>query len=565
MLRFPNPGSDIGSFVRIFCELFESLIEFKSFGLDDMSAVLVEKNLATSSGYMGEEALRRSTRDDRSRDPIYNQSKMYAELFRVLGWMHPLPNSSLTFRLTFQGQHISEATDPNPLVRECILGIAYPNPILSVKGNQKIRPFSAIIRTAAALDGVIARDEMIVGPMCLHDDRDKDEFSQMLDRLRAIRGTKTGLRDEMKRVSTERSISQNTMKNYTRFPLAILAWSEWTETQTLGSIYPRKQQFRCLTPEGIAIAEWLDTALDMRAEDFSGMSDVEQAAFAMYCFYQLMNRAGFDISHLEQNLHDWASLASTSGKLEVSSEKDIVFSPCQELSTTFFSSHLPDFYVSGQKEATGIDQDPDSQTSDGTAGVQVLSFIESTTSTSCDDIENWFQELVTKHDGDIDRVVTDAMEQHASDNQPEFYPLVADLVCYLGFDCELSRAGVNYQRWDAIIIDESESIPIEIKSPGEEEWLSLKAVRQALENKVILLSRRSYSTEPDTTSIAMGYRVPNDRSDLMQLIEDIKSCYGISIGVLDFDSLLRMAFLKFTTNVVPNREELNKLVGVADV
>ena len=565
MLRFPNPGSDIDSFVRIFCELFESLKEFKSFGLDDMSAVLVEKNLATSSGYMGAEALRRSTRTDRSRDPLYNQSKMYAELFRVLGWMHPLPKSSLTFRLTFQGQHISEATDPNPLVRECILGIAYPTPILSVKQNNKIRPFSAIIRTAAALDGAIARDEMIVGPMCLQDDRDKDEFDQMLDRLRVIRGTKSGLCDEMKRVSTERSISQVTMTNYTRFPLAVLAWSDWTETKTLKDIYPRKQLFRCLTPDGHAVAKWLDTALDIRADDISGLPEGEQAAFAKYCFFKLMNRAGFDISHLEQDLDDWARLASTDGELEISSEKDIVFSPCQEISTEFFSRHLPDFYVSGQKETTGIAQSSSAQRADGTAGVQVLSFIESATSTSGYEIHDWLQELVTKHDGDVDTVLAEIMEQHVSDNQRQFYPLVKELFCYLGFDCELSRAGVNYQRWDAIIIDDSESIPIEIKSPGEEEWLSLKAVRQALENKVILLSRRPYTTEPDTTSIAIGYRVPNDRSDLTQLIKDIKSCYNISIGVLDFDSLLRMALLKRTANLIPNRRELNKLVGIAHV
>ena len=41
--------------------------------LDDMVQATVEANLATSSGYMGKEAIARSTRKDRSRDPLYNQ------------------------------------------------------------------------------------------------------------------------------------------------------------------------------------------------------------------------------------------------------------------------------------------------------------------------------------------------------------------------------------------------------------------------------------------------------------------------------------------------------------
>ena len=85
MLRFPNPGSHIDSFIKIYKELFDALSEAPFFTLDDISRTLVERNLATSSGFMGQEALTRSTREDRSRDPLYNQSKMYAELFRMLG------------------------------------------------------------------------------------------------------------------------------------------------------------------------------------------------------------------------------------------------------------------------------------------------------------------------------------------------------------------------------------------------------------------------------------------------------------------------------------------------
>jgi hypothetical protein len=45
-----------------------------------------------------------------------------------------------------------------------------------------------------------------------------------------------------------------------------------------------------------------------------------------------------------------------------------------------------------------------------------------------------------------------------------------------------------------MIVDATDSIPIEIKSPGEEMELSVKALRQAVENKVILLSRNQFPT-----------------------------------------------------------------------
>jgi hypothetical protein len=133
MLRFPNPGSDISSFIRVYQELFDSLRHLSTFKLDDMSKVLVQRNLATSSGFMGEEALVRSWREDRSRDSLYNQSKSYSELYKLLGWIHPTPQSALQFRFTYLGAHVAEAwRDPVAIFRESILGIAYPNAILNV-------------------------------------------------------------------------------------------------------------------------------------------------------------------------------------------------------------------------------------------------------------------------------------------------------------------------------------------------------------------------------------------------------------------------------------------------
>ena len=84
MIRFPNPGSDIDNFVAVYNAAFDQLYG-QLFDLDDFVAAVVKENLATSSGYMGKAAIARSTRPDRSRDPLYNQLKMYSEIFRALG------------------------------------------------------------------------------------------------------------------------------------------------------------------------------------------------------------------------------------------------------------------------------------------------------------------------------------------------------------------------------------------------------------------------------------------------------------------------------------------------
>lgn len=222
MLRTANPGSDISTFIRIFIELFRALSDKPSFSLDDMTRVLIERNLATSCGFMGEAALQRSTRDDRSRDPLYNQSKMYSELYKMLGWINPTDQSALVFHFTMLGAHINEAhKDPMALFEECLLGSAFPNKIIDVTTPCHLRPYRTILRTINRMDGYICRDELIIGPLSLIDDRNKTHFEDMIKQLRDIRPNKTKLEQSIKALSTARKITHTTMGNYTRFPLAL--------------------------------------------------------------------------------------------------------------------------------------------------------------------------------------------------------------------------------------------------------------------------------------------------------------------------------------------------------
>jgi hypothetical protein len=180
----------------------------------------------------------------------------------------------------------------------------------------------------------------------------------------------------------------------------------------------------------------------------------------------------------------------------------------------------------------------------------------------------------------IDILFREALEHHSNaylavesitdiykeSNKSEFYPLVVELFRSIGYNCKLSRAGVNYQRWDAVIITPTYSIPIEVKSPGEEPFISVKAVRQALENKVIMLARHDlHPSNLEYTSLVVGYNPPNNRSEVITLVEDIFNAYHITIGVIDFRSLLKIAIERFSLGKIHNSEQLVRLYGIIEL
>lgn len=564
MLRIPNPGSDIDSFIRIYRELFEALHERTSFGLDDMSSVLVERNLATSSGYMGEEALRRSYNEDRSRDALYNQSKMYSELYKVLGWFQPLPESALHFRCTYLGAHVVAAQrDPAAIFRESILGIAYPNAVLNVRGGYILRPFATILRTIGALGGLICRDEIIVGPLCLEDDTDEAKFDSMIHLLNSLRGDWRRLKSCRDNVAQERGISTTTMENYTRFPLAVLKWLRWTDSQRNKDVYGRPTAFLALTSEGENAIREVEACHDVRAANLKSINKGTRDAIARLGMYQMLERAGFDIAAVQDLL---ARDMKQAAKFLVDTTRPILFSPLQELSPSLSVGLFPS--VSGTKEALAprLAVDVPASLLPKLPATVSLSVSKTPTLEKDDPILAAMLQTASSAVGsDLHDIASHIAQMQRNANRDEFYPLIARLFRALGYNCEHSRPGVNYQRWDAIIIDPQYSIPIEIKSPGEEEFLSVKAVRQALENKVILLSRKTYPTTLSITSLVVGYNLPNDRSEVASLVANISKSFGIIIGVIDLRSLVYLAAATVLRGKHHNVDQLRGLHGIIDV
>lgn len=569
MLRFPNPGSTIENFVRVYGAAFERL-RGRTVNLDEIVATVVAANMATSSGYMGEEAVARSTRADRSRDPLYNQLKMYAELFRILGWLHPTPQSALNFTFTLLGQQVVAAgRDFGPLLEECVLGIVYPTPVLAVKGDFDLRPFAFILRVMAACDGHLSRDEMIIGPLSAESDRSKKDLDTVVAIIRAARESAVASAEAVQAVSDARKIQINTLQNYTRWPIALLRDLGWATRGQAKFRDGRKYGTFHLTEKGQALSERVIGSVDLRADEAAQIAPEERNSLAVVAHFRMLERSGFDIAPLEQRIAEAETTAApVFGRLGTDG-RDLLFSPFQSLSLGDIAAAFPaseqTAHVedgkgrvaaveapSGRVDRSHLFVHPNMVAADG-AGVG-----------GPDALRAELAELLQAH-GDISVAAAQFAENHAKDTQAAFYPLVTHLFQILGFESDYSRAGVNYQRWDAYVKVDGYALPVEIKSPTEEVMLSTKAVRQALENKVILLSRGGLETHPELASLVVGNRLPNERGEMSNLIDDVFKAFGLRLGVIDLTTLAHLSLRAIRDGVTIDAGQLSQLRGFLDV
>ena len=569
MIRFPNPGSDIPSFIRIFKTLYTYLNDKSWFTLDDMSKTLTNMNLAASSGHVGEQALALSTRADRSRDPLYNQSKMYAELFRTLGWMvSDDPNAALKFRFTLLGDHAAIAdVDPKSVFEESVLGINYPNRILSIKGTEASRVFSAILKAAARLDGYICRDEIILTILNM-DDVGDDGIDDIVSTIKGLRGSASRLAKAITEMSAHIGIQINTMQNYTRFPLAVLTYCDWFVKENTKKYYPGRRptvMFK-ITPYGQQRADELESLADIRLSDYESQPSEKQKALTRIGFYSMLQRSNFDISPaIAQIANDQKILYGDIA------DKDVLFSPYQTIRPEVADDalgHARHHRVSVSEELFVAESDKGYGNTNADQQITTIrlnqvyqgGIVKLTNST----VEQKIISLINAGLTDIE-IAENLTSEYKTSTQNTFYPTVTDLFSIIGFNCHLSRAGTNYERWDAMAVDDKFSIPIEIKSPTEEMFISIKAVRQALENKVILLSRKSYKTDWNTVSLAVGYYPPNERAEVSRLIYDIKNTFNVKIGIIDFLSLLILSSATIRGDKNNHIEEIRQMEGLLNV
>jgi hypothetical protein len=571
MLRFPNPGSTISNFVAVYTAAFERL-HGQIVTLDDIVAATVAANLATSSGYMGAEAIARSTRPDRTRDPLYNQLKMYAELFRSLGWLHPTERSALNYTFTLLGRQVVAAGPYYlPLFGETVLGISYPSHVLTVQGEHDLRPLAFILRTMLACGDALSRDEMIVGPLSARSDRDPRADKTMASLVEGLRQSPKAIQDAMQRLSKERRIQINTLKNYTRWPIAIMRDCGWTEKVRLkfrkGAASFEAHQ---LTQSGKTVARRVVASADIRVDQVDPLPSEEKAALSIQAHYSMLDRAGFDLAPVTRRLErQTPAFHSALKRLGIERTRPLLFSPFQSLSL----ADIRDIFPASEEASKAHEREMAAvRTVVGRGGRDHLfvepKFVRQTherpEAPTTRSLEEQLRALRHRHQSDKEAATAFAAA-HALDTRTEFYPLVSELFQTLGFQSDYSRAGVNYQRWDACVWLGKVAVPIEIKSPTEEAFLSTKAIRQALENKVVLLARGGLTTTREIASLIVGYQIPNERGDMSTLIDDIYLAFGIRIGVIDLGTLALLAIRAATENLTVDASQLGGLRGFLHV
>lgn len=561
MIRFRNPGTQYTTQVQVFRELYKEYKDAPSFDLDDMAATIAKTKLMTAYGYAGDAALALSNTENDSLNSTKMNAKMYAEVFRLLGWVTSAGDNSYPLVFTYIGEHAALADDVLPLYEQCVLGINNPQEIMDVKYDEKVRFFKATLFSLQDLGGIMYKHELCLGPMSI-DDLDKSQYNRMITYLKKLRGSYGRYQDAYQALCDDLGVKPTLPDNSTRLPIAFMKTCGWVESQRTRKLYPPKSlECLCLTQHGADLANSLREVKDLRMDEYYSYPEHTRNSLIRLGVYSMLLRAGYDTSPVQETMRQDQVVCA-----DVLNGKELLFSHYQTLHRSVVDEALGIHReIAGTQ--THTDVLPDIKRTD--ANVNNICLTISTNgahSTSDVEVNSFVQQVLdAKSVGERKKDIIDKIfDDSITDTQTKFYPLVAMLFRVMGLDCQASRPGDNGARWDAIIVDSEESIPIEIKSPTEEQHLSLKAIRQALENKVILLSRGTHPTLPETTSLAVGYYLPNDRAEVTNLMSDFKTAFGYNIGIIDLKTLLTIAVTIVYDEKTFDISELNRLEGFAN-
>lgn len=561
MIRFRNPGTQYTTQVQVFRELYKEYKDAPSFDLDDMAATIAKTKLMTAYGYAGDAALALSNTENDSLNSTKMNAKMYAEVFRLLGWVTSAGDNSYPLVFTYIGEHAALADDVLPLYEQCVLGINNPQEIMDVKYDEKVRFFKATLFSLQDLGGIMYKHELCLGPMSI-DDLDKSQYNRMITYLKKLRGSYGRYQDAYQALCDDLGVKPTLPDNSTRLPIAFMKTCGWVESQRTRKLYPPKsQECLCLTQHGADLADSLREVKDLRMDEYYSYPEHTRNSLIRLGVYSMLLRAGYDTSPVQETMRQDQVVCA-----DVLNGKELLFSPYQTLHRSVVDEALGIHReIAGTQ--THTDVLPDIKRTDANVNNICLTIsANGAHSTSDVEVNSFVQQVLdAKSVGERKKDIIDKIfDDSITDTQTKFYPFVAMLFRVMGLDCQASRPGDNGARWDAIIVDSEESIPIEIKSPTEEQHLSLKAIRQALENKVILLSRGTHPTLPETTSLAVGYYLPNDRAEVTNLMSDFKTAFGYNIGIIDLKTLLTIAVTIVYDEKTFDISELNRLEGFAN-
>lgn len=549
MLRFRNPTSDVNQLCDIYKCLYINLSDEAFFTNDDIKRITTNFNLMSSSGFTGKKAAAQGYNADKSRDRTFNNSKMLAEVYRHLGLISVVDSAKSHYRFTYLGQHmLVPGVDLRSFIEQCYFGMVSPNRIIDVVYKDEMRFCLFAMNVIDSIsDKCICKWELALGPMCGYD-YVPDAVCETVKRIDNVR--KNGnIIDEiiaLGKTCTEAKsagITKQPIDNYTRLLISMFKYTGLLEENKSPKYYKKKgnrvDKFFQLTAYGASKLRAYNNMKDLRLSEYDKCSDIEKKALIRIGFYQMLNRIGFDTSPISEQLKEDIIVCS-----EILQGKELLFSPYQMLEYHVVNDALGISEKVTLHSASTTDDASKNASHSSKGDIRRLKLISKITT----DIQNSKTDAIAYyishvndlmgHSTSIINVVNTIIKEHQKDNMDQYYSFIVMLFRIMGLDCKLGRHGDNSSRMDAIIVDDCRSIPIEIKSPGETEYVNVKAIRQALENKIILLSRKEYKTTVRVPSFAIGYKLPNDRSDVPDLIKAIKETYGFSIVAFGLETLV---------------------------
>lgn len=585
MIRFRNPGTQYDTQLQVIKQLYENLKDQSSFTLEDMARVIAQGRLMTAYGYAGQGAIQLS-KDKAQESLAMNSSlmnvKMYAEVFRMLGWVTPVGDKSYPLVFTYIGIHMATAANDEvkaKLYEQCVLGINHPTELTTrMKYDEKVRFFKCALRTFIDLGGIMYKHELCLGPMSV-DDEDEDAYQKMIARIKKIRGDYSRLDKEFKKLSASLGMKTYAVDNCTRLPIAFMKSCGFVKSIRDTSLYNKSLDCLQITEHGIDVYNSIKDACDIRLDAFKKFTYEEQNALIRLGVFSMLERSGFNLDEVSKQIRSDEKTC-----LNILQGRELLFSPCQTLRRGEIESALGNVLSAESSKRNTCSDDTSSNILSETRFAPDSHYGKYTTTHNY--IVNKFKldknmiaakDLLTEPEDEqflnmvlkltnkgknSEQIVEYLYNYYQEATQSTFYPLVATLFKIMGYDCSFSRPGDNGSRWDAIIKDPKRSIPIEIKSPTEVRELSIKAIRQALENKIVLLSRKTFLTQPEVTTLAVGNDMPGDRTDINDLIEYIRNTYGYRVGIIDLKTLLTISISILINHKGFDREKLYSLEGL---
>ena len=568
MIRFRNPGTQYSTQIQVIKQLYLALKHQAYFTLEDMAVVIAQCRLMTAYGYAGDDALRLSNTDQESMNSALMNAKMYAEVFRMLGWVTPYrEGASYPLVFTYIGIHVALSTgDCSKLYEQCVLGINNPTQLTDrLHYDEKVRFFKCALRSLIDLDGIMYKHELSLGPMSVNDE-DEGAYTAMVEYIKSLRGDHSRLDRAFKDLASSLHMKTTPVDNCTRLPIALMKSCKWVKPVRNRSLYGKSLQCLQITQHGVETYERIKNMYDLRLDRYNDFDPQIQHSLIRLGTYSMLQRAGYDLSSINDTLNADKELCA-----DILEGRELLFSPSQTIRRNKVEEALGIQLGIGDEsqrtiatfESAVAEREGLNNTQTWNLNIPENAAVELLTSPEDIEFLNRVNQLADIGK-DSHAIVDELFDYYVDATQTTFYPLIATLFKIMGFNCSFSRPGDNGARWDAIIDDDERSIPIEIKSPTEEQHLSIKAIRQALENKIILLSRRTYITKPEVSTLAVGYYMPNERAEVNRLIADFKETYGYKIGVIDLKSLLSIAISILKEGKGFDKEELYTLEGLVN-